>query len=134
MHQKPASISILISIGLGVIVFAVAMCAKGKPYADLALIAIGILTAFLFIVFFFYFFIAQLISLICKKDILVKGITSANLIYIGIVAIAYSFYPDLISKILSAWDFRFAALGVALISVAIAFFPKKTEDTRVTSI
>jgi hypothetical protein len=71
-----------------------------------------------------YFAIAQFVSLICKKDILVKGIASAYLIYIGIFAIALSSYPDVTNKMLEKWDFRFAAFGIALVSFAIALLPK----------
>jgi Ca2+/Na+ antiporter len=129
VKQKAMPVSILIGFALGAIVFCISILTKDTKYSLDYFNAIGILTIILFILYLLYSIISQFVSLICKKYLFTKEIGIASLIYIGIYAFTLSYYPDFINKMLEKWDFRFAAFGLSLISLALAMLPRdKTND------
>lgn len=125
MKERKVALSVLISIGLGVAVFLVAVLTRDSEYSHVGLQIIDYLTAAIFVLFLLYLVIALVVSLIWRRNVFMNGLAGSVLIYVGLIAITFALYPEIVNSILRKWDFRFTAFGLALVSFGVAMLPRE---------
>lgn len=85
-------------------------------------IRIGLVSVMFFSLFVIYFLVDQILHMFWDKTLpYTKDIPTAFVVYFGLYLFSVSFHPKLVSKLLERWDFRLAALGLAIVALGIGF-------------
>jgi len=110
----------MISLLLGAVVIMLSWLYKNSDYGMRLMIHIGAVSSLLFIAFLIYSLIALILAT-WKKNLPLRGISSAFVIYFGFLIWAASYQPLLVAKLSENWDFRLASLGLAIVALGISF-------------
>jgi len=113
-------ISVLISLILGLVVISLSWSYRNSDFGMRLVSLVGSISVLLFFLFLIYSFIAIILS-IWKRELPIKGISAAFVIYFGLLIWATSFQPLLVEKLSENWDFRLAALGLAISVLGLSF-------------
>ncbi len=123
-QDKSARIPVLISLLVSAIVLVTLWQLKDSPLSELALRVTLWFSLSIFVIFLVYF-ITTSILFVLKKSIWLKGITSALLIYFGIIIMSLSYFTEMWSYLVKeGFDPSILALGTAVFAIGMAFYPR----------
>jgi hypothetical protein len=112
----------MIALLCGALVIFLPLFFRKSNMGQAIVIRIGLLSVTFFSLFIIYFLVDQILSMFWDKTLpYTKDIATAFVIYFGFYLFSFSFYPKLVTKLLERWDFRLAALGIAMVVLGIGF-------------
>ena len=124
-QKKPKAKSIVASIILSLVVVTIALIGRVFSIGD----CIGYVILDFTLVVIVGFLVLILVEAIRSKkregSETTKDRATAILFYAAFSAMALSLYPTLTGEIFNRWDFRFFAVGIAILSLFIAMYKPK---------
>jgi len=124
-QKKPKIKSIVASIILSLFIIAIAIVGRVFAIGDCVGRVIMDFTLVVIFGFLVFILVEAIRSRTRKQNETTRDRAAALLFYAAFSAMALSLYPVLTGEIFNKWDFRFFAVGIAILSLFIAMYKPK---------